>query len=193
MKSTPGMGVALLVCALVGCDSGGDSGDGMIAGLFSGSVSVDTGFSAPVNGDLVVAWGVFTGSPDYVFLSTGGEVDAVGFSIMLPDVLQDEAINSFGVSVGEFAAFSMGSAPDAGVLENGAPISSPVGGSDHALIYKTANADDTVIDWTGAFPVGYSCGLVLRGTATFDSFVPVSCDEVTVRIGAEDTFGFNWF
>jgi hypothetical protein len=49
--------------------------------------------------------------------------------------------------------------------------------------------------WALDFPVGYSCGELVPAPAgeTFDSFRPIPCSEVEIRIDRPDALDFgNW-
>lgn len=170
------------------------SEDGSTVGI-SGSYTVDAGYSVPLNGDLAVLWTVSSASPDYLYISPGQFIDDTRYSLSLPERLEPEAINSYGVAVGLVAIFSQASGPAAGVVEDIGEDGLLGFSENHAIIYRAPDANQQIIEWAGDFPVGYSCGRIERVAdgLGFDSFVPASCSEMSVRIGDLDTFeGMNW-
>lgn len=181
---------AVLCCAmLTGCSSDNDASSSNSYDI-TGAFSVDAGYSVPVNGEISVIWQISSASPDYTYVSPGVIRDTA-FAVELPIALQQEAVNSYGVAVGVMTVFPAGAAPAPGVVSADVELNTPAGISEnHAVIYKTADANDEILGWSSEFSTGYSCGLVQRAENdnSFDSFTPVSCNEVIIRVGDIDTF-----
>lgn len=173
-----------------------------------GLVVADEGVVSPGSADLVVAWTVSSGSPDYEYIAGTGSLTAEGFDVDVSAPVPDEALNQydgFGLGVGLIVAFNAGDAPAQGRLSGDAEdgfYDLITGASPrYALIYRDGEDSEfpfepeEEFEWPLDFPQGLSCG---RGVpapdgATFDSFEPVSCDLLELRFGDVDEFEFvNW-
>lgn len=182
----------LLLTSLLafGCEQSGSIGaDGLVAAI---TRSVD-GSTPPSTGDAVVLWTISSGSPDYEYVAGRGSLTSTGFEVALPSAMPDEALNSYGVGVGIVLAFAEAGAPADGRVPDAFDETSVIGATpNYAIIYVAPDADNT-LEWANQFPTGFSCGVGVEGSGTFDSFEPVSCDLVELEIGDVSSFDFvNW-
>jgi len=181
--------------ALVGCQTDGSIGaDGLVSGL----TAVDEGATRPAAADLMVVWTVNSGSPDYNYIAGRGQLTDAGFEVELPSPMPAEAVNSYGVGVGVVVAMTPGGALPDGRLSDSLDPAVLVGAAPrYAIIYRdpAATVSSGEGDWMNLFPVGFSCGVGVAAppSETFDSYTPVACDTMELRIGDVSTFDFvNW-
>lgn len=172
-----------------------DAGPGL-EGVISGIVTVDDGAVPPEMGETVFYW-VVTSGDDYAYVNGLGEFTNTRFEIALPSPMPPDAVNSYGVGVGMVFAMMPDTAPAEGRITRGSPfIFNVVGATPRfALIYRAPDADVAIIPWIRAFPIGFSCGEGVPAPAgiTFDTFTPVDCEQVELRLGDLDAFDFvNW-
>jgi hypothetical protein len=179
---------------------GGTGGAGGIGGAGGGGGSAPfDGVSGPITdivpaaADVMVAWVVSAGSPDYVYNFGDGSISGatfmVGFATDPPPV---EALNNGVLGVGVIVLLPPGTKPPAGqIMDWDAIEESILGASDsHAVIYRTSGANQ---GWPTNFPLGYSCGICVPMGMGFDDFEPVACDQVEVTGGPESSLDFcNW-
>lgn len=189
-----------LLCSLLtfGCTSGGSIGT---SGSVTGAVTT-TDTSTATEGELAMVWLVSSGSPDHAYITGGGSFTATGFELTLPDPLPLDAQNQYGtvrLGVGIITAHEVGMAPPVGRDETDEePPLGLIGASERfSVIYRDGAlpADAGSLGWIDAFPQGYSCGRGVPAAEgeTFDSFEPVDCDLVEVKLGDVSTFDFvNW-
>lgn len=196
----------LLSLFTLGCTSGGSIGaDGRVSGIVA---SAEPEAALPPPGEIGVYWSVSSGSPDYGYFAGAGAFSPAGFELRLADPLPIEAQNDYGrgarLGVGTVFAFREGAAPAVGRDTTDAEDPSELGvlgaADRFAIIYR---AGEFPLDGSGAshwaadFPEGYSCGRGVEATAgeTFDSFEPVDCDLVELKMGDVDSDAFdfvNW-
>ena len=184
----------LLLTSLLalGCEESGSIGTD---GLISAVTSTADGSAPPTSGDTIVVWTISSGSPDYEYVAGRGSLTSTGFEIGLPSTMPAEGVNSYGVGVGIVVAFEAGAALEDGHVSSGFAFDSAgvIGATpNYAIIYVAPDASGAP-EWAGEFPTGFSCGVGVEGSGSFDSFEPVSCDLVELRIGDLRTFDFvNW-
>ncbi|MFK7999267.1 MAG: hypothetical protein AB8H86_06700 [Polyangiales bacterium] len=175
-----------------GCQQDGSIGtDGVIAGLNR----TDPGATLPTGGEIAVVWSVTSGSPDYSYVAGRGSLSATGFELTLPSEMPAEAVNSYGVGVGIIAAWPEGAPADGRVsdeAEDGLQVGVIGATERHAIIYVAPDASGE-LEWSSEFPAGFSCGVGVDSESGFDTFEPISCDLVELRIGNLADFDFvNW-
>ncbi|MEJ7727602.1 MAG: hypothetical protein WKG00_00125 [Polyangiaceae bacterium] len=180
--------------------NGGAGGAGGMGGAGGGGGSAPfDGVSGPITdvvpaaADVMVAWVVSSGSPDYVYSFGDGSISGATFVAgFATDPPPDEALNNGLLGVGVILLVPPGTKPAAGKIMNWNDIEdSLLGASDsHAVIYRASGA---VQGWPTSFPLGYSCGVCVPMGMGFDDFEPVSCDQVEVTGGPESSLDFcNW-
>src|SRR5438128_413220 len=112
------LGLAVLVCAAIGCgDDGGGGGGGNPDARDQLDVAIDTpatidgpagsftvagtvAAGGPATGVTVVLWQVTSGSPDYTWKYGMGSATGTMFMVTLDMVPPPQAINSYGIGVG---------------------------------------------------------------------------------------------
>lgn len=182
----------VLTLLSVGCQQDGSiGGDGVIAGL----TQTDPGTTPTAAGETAIVWSVSSGSPDYDYIAGQGTLSSTGFEISLPTAMPAAAVNSYGVGIGVIAAWADNAPPDGRISdeESDAFESRIIGATErHAIIYIAPDAVDE-LGWTTAFPDGFSCGVGVAAESGFDSYEPIDCDLMQLRIGNLDDFDFvNW-
>ncbi|MFT5355973.1 MAG: hypothetical protein ACI9KE_003194 [Polyangiales bacterium] len=174
----------------LGCEQDGSIGaDDLIAAI----TRTDDGSQPPTSGDAVILWTISSGSPDYEYIAGRGSLTSTGFEVTLPASMPAEALNSYGIGVGIVLAFDTGMALEDGRVPDTFEESTVIGATpNYAIIYVAPDAGEGP-DWANDFPTGFSCGVGVEGTGTFDSFEPVRCDLVELQIGDVESFDFvNW-
>lgn len=162
-----------------------------------GDVTVEGGAMAPAAGFYGVhtIWQISSGSPDYLYVFGSGEAEIKAtnstFSMSFLTPPPAEALNSYGVGVGLLMGLfdpTMPLAPGVGMFSDevsDAPgIVTEAAADRFGIIYIAPDADKTALGWTANFPDGYSCGRGVDAVVAddFDTFEPVSCDTVVLRI-----------
>lgn len=204
---------AVLVAVLSACGSDDPGSSSVSANAMSLALKLDK--APPSASDAVVVWSVSSGSPDYAYLWGKAAVNDTTSRLELKTRPPAEAINSYGLGVGIVVIAPRSDQlhegkqtdPDEGVLGQAFAAS-----ERHAIIYvdheraeawiamKTAGATPDEVKrahehWLFDFPNGYACGEGRDAPAgeTFDSYVPVDCDELKIRSGSLDDLEFpNW-
>jgi hypothetical protein len=179
--------------------AGGSGGDGSGGAGGDGGSAPFTGASGPITGvvpaaaDVMVAWVVSAGSPDYSYNfgdgSIAGATFMVGFDTDPPPA---DALNNGTLGVGIVVLVQAGMKPPPGEIVDFDGLEAiTLGASEsHAIIYRTSAAN---MGWPATFPLGYSCGVCVPANMGFDSFEPVSCDQVEVVGGTFQSLDFcNW-
>lgn len=195
--------LAALALIQVGCEGGdgdggntadaGGSSEGIDAGEPTNGFTVAggiTGTPIPPSSDITVGWMVSSGSPDYIYITGAGQSVADTFSVTVPESLTSEAVNSYGVGVGFVVLIDEGGEISTGVLAEEDDSLILGISQNHAIIWIDEASSGP--GWSEAFPVGYSCGVCVPADKgeSFDSFVPVSCDEVLISTPFEGVC--NW-
>ena len=111
MKHQKTISASLILLFAAACSSGSDPTISQPDNLLTGSYTVDSGYSVPIDGEIGLFWEVSSGSPDYSYVTLGNFINDRGFSLPLPETLQEEAINSYGVAIGFVGAFAPGTGP----------------------------------------------------------------------------------
>lgn len=188
------LAIALLsgLALLGGCGGGSE-------GVFEaqGQITAASGKTLPDGAVASVIWSVSSGSPDYAYAYGSGTTTAEGFDVSFAADPPAEALNSYGIGVGIIVAMPAGQGLADGKVSEAAMDTldqTAVGATgQYAIIYKKAGAAG--LDWSGAFPDGYSCakGVPAAAGQTFDSFALVDCAEVVLTVDDLDTIDFtNW-
>lgn len=199
------VGVVVATGLLIGCgDDGGSSIDAPVVvdakvdaqidapidssggGAFSVTGIVGTG--TPANGLTVVLWVVSSGSPDYIYKFGQGTSTGAQFIASFSTVPPAAALNSYGVGVGIVAVLAPGTTIPADGMVDEMVIDGAGYTTDHAIIYKAANAMN--LSWITSFPEGYSCGRCVRASTGFDTFEVTTCATVEVDMTPMDAC--NW-
>ena len=191
------LGLAVLVCAAIGCGDDGGSGGGVDApkqvdatldGMFDGpsgpftlNGTVFTG--GPATGVTVVLWQVTSGSPDYTWKYGEGSSSGTMFMVTLDLVPPAQAINSYGVGVGIVGLLPAGTIIPDGMVTN-QQLQNASFSDRYAIIYKAPNANATLVPWIAPFAAGMSCGRCVDQATGFDTFEPVACPMVQIIQGA---------
>ncbi len=175
-----------------------ESSIGITDGVVSGIVeNPDPGAS----GELRALWLVTSGSADHVYLAGSGAFDEGGFDFELPTPVPSDALNAYGDSrlgVGFIAAWPSGGAPGQPArLSDEAELQDAIGAaSNHAIVYREGSAPfEGTLSWVNEFPEGFSCGRGVPAASDddFDTFEPVACDQVELRMGDVESFEFpDW-
>jgi len=156
--------------------------DAAIDGPFGGGVFPLTGDvvgEAPVNGIVVVAWIVSSGSPDYVYKFGHGTSTETQYMVSFSGDPPAAALNSYGVGVGILAILAPGTVlPADGMVQdplfNGAKFA-----TDYAVIYR-ATGTTPPVTWMQGFPDGFACGRCVRAASGFDTFEVTQCSGVQI-------------
>ncbi len=148
------------------------------------SLTVDgitTGDAVPANGQIAVAWSVFTGSNDHAYFFGHGTQTAGAFHLPFLAAPPAEALNN-GTGVGLVLLFRADAVlPPDGVYEGDVPAGLLGAAVRHAIIYRAGSADPQTLPWSTAFPEGYSCGSCVDVANGFDTYTPVACGQVDVK------------
>jgi len=175
---------ALLLCFSYACGDEDDVGSGGVS--LSGSI---TGEAPPTAAKVSVVWSVSSGSPDYAYVFGDGDFSGGQFTLNFVEKPPVEALNSYGVGVGFVVLVPDDVEISEGVLDD---ESLPIQGisNDHSVLWIAPAASGP--DWAEDFDTGYGCGACVPAAEgeTFDSFEPVSCDEVVIDTG--DVGVCNW-
>ncbi len=174
-----------LLFAQVACSDGEGIGDGVTgtevaSGVVAGNV-------LPDSADVIVVWQVFTGSPDYTYLFGSGTYSGSSFSVFFEGDPPTEVVNNpgIGVGVGIVALIDPATSLSTGIFPDESLDSIYCVSSQYALIWIEPGAPG--LGWTDAFPVGLSCGVCVPAgpSGGFDSFEPISCDELSIVVPFE--------
>jgi hypothetical protein len=167
----------------------------------SGSISAASGKTVPDAAAVDIVWGVSATSPDYAYAFGHGATTKESFELDLSADPPAEALNGGVLGVGNIVLVPTGKEPKEGKLaeaDQTAIEGSALGAStDYVVIFKkgTGKPDKSTLTWPDKFSEGYSCGKVVRATAgmTFDTFEPVDCATVTIKIDDWKNLNFpNW-
>jgi hypothetical protein len=149
------------------------------------------GSPVPPASKVVVLWGVSSGSPDYTYKFGEGTATGAQYVVSLGEDPPAEAINRYGIGIGLLVLVDAQQTIPEGKLDD-ATIDTFLGLSRrHAVIWRADDAQD--LDWSGAFPRGYSCGRCVDAPEgeIFDSFEPVACTGIEIQVGEIDGV-CNW-
>lgn len=156
---------------------------------------------APANAnDLFVLWDVSSSNPDYAYAWGSGSVREGSISVRLSSRPPVEALNSYGLGVGFLVTVHAGHLPSPGKFDFDALRDEVTGiSAQNAIIYIDRALQDAALEqweqngeverlerardhWMFDFPAGYGCGegRDAPAGAVFDSFVPVSCDQIRI-------------
>lgn len=195
------------------CACGSDDGSGSTPTSLSLATALASAPDQP--SEAVVLWSVTSGQPDYVYVWGRAAVESTFFDLELRGRPPAEALNKYGLGVGVVVIVPRASELPSGKLSDSVePVrENALGATErYALIYvdheqardaidalaptlTAAELDAAQEHWLFDFPPGYGCGVGRdpQSDEYFDSFVPVDCGEVEVRLGPLDTFNFvNW-
>ncbi|WP_437566795.1 hypothetical protein [Sorangium sp. So ce542] len=179
-----------------GGGGGGSAGDGGGGGGTAGFTVTGpiSGDAVPQDTQVIVAWVVSSGSPDYAFSFGDGSVSGVTFTVGFGSAPPSEAINSHGVGVGVVFLLEPGTDVPEGVLDEEVIEAAVVGASPrHAIIWRDPSGPGT--SWSDGFPYGFGCGKCAAAEGeTFDTYEPVDCSEVEVQATSDfESLEFcNW-
>ena len=140
MKHQKTISASLILLFAAACSSGSDPTISQPDNLLTGSCTVDSGYSVPIDGEIGLFWEVSSGSPDYSYVTLGNFINDRGFSLPLPETLQEEAINSYGVAIGFVGAFAPGTGLSAGRQDRDAEFDGLIFGfaDNFAIIYQSS-------------------------------------------------------
>lgn len=158
------------------------------AGVFGFNGIVGTG--APATGRTVVMWVVSSGSPDYIYKFGEGTSSGAQFVVSFSANPPAAALNSYGIGVGIVALLAPGTAVPADGMVDEMVLDGAGYTPLHAVIYKDATANPSIVPWIAPFPQGYSCGRCVEATTGFDSFEPTTC--TTVEVDMTPANACNW-
>jgi len=157
---------------------------------------ITSGDAVPATGQIVVAWAVFTGSPDVTYIYGKGTQAGPTFHAAMTDVPPAAALNN-GTGVGLVLLFAADATlPPEGVYTgNDAPPGLIGGAVLHSIVYRAPGAGATPLPWATSFPIGYSCGVCVEAQTGFDSFAPTDCGQVDVKapMDLSTLHGCNFF
>lgn len=192
------LGLAVLVCAAIGCGDDG-AGGGIADAKDQLDVAIDTpstdgppgtftvngtvASGGPASGVTVVLWQVTSGSPDYTWKYGEGSSSGTMFMVTLDLVPPAQAINSYGVGVGIVGLMPAGTSIPDGMVTN-AQLAGANFSDRYAIIYKAPNANASLVPWIAPFANGLSCGRCVDQATGFDTFEPVACPMVQIILGA---------
>jgi hypothetical protein len=148
----------------------------------------------PETAKAVVVWSVSSGTPDYGYIYGEGTATRGGFSVAFDAPPPPEAVNSYGVAVGELVLVPSSFEVPKGKITSSEQIELLGISTRHAVIWKAGSPER--INWMQKFPDGFACGQckAATGEETFDSYEPVSCSEIEIETATDlDTLeGCNW-
>lgn len=171
----------------------GGSGTGTDMIQVNGSLVPGAGKVVPAEADVLVAWTVSSGSPDYLYGYGTGQSMGDKFVLSLNQAPPSQALNSYGIGVGIVMLFPKGMLPPEGVLTDPQFATSIGAAGQYAIIYKTNAAP--AMTWFVDFNEGYSCGKGAppKPGSNFESFAPVDCAQVTITVDDINNIQFvNW-
>lgn len=162
----------------------------------SGKVTPAQGKTAPDSAAVQTVWGVSIGSPDYTYAFGEGTSSAATFDVSYAADPPDEALNA-GLGVGVLLLVPTGDKVADGKIadENGLESKVIGGATAQVVIFKKAGADASKMpEWAKKFGDGYACGKTVPATgAGFDTFEPVDCKEVEIKVDDLKNLKFpNW-
>lgn len=176
---------ALAGCAPESVIGANDSLSGMTAAIPEGDAAT---------GAVHVVWSVTSGSPDYMYGSGSGTYSDTGFELELPESLPAEATNN-GIGVGVIVALDASVTFPEGRIDSEAEFPFHGATPRHAIIYRAPGVSVEGLGWASDFPEGFSCGVGVDAPedSTFDTFAPIACDLIELRIGNVEEMDFvNW-
>lgn len=196
-------GVSLAAClVLVGLSACASETEGGSTASAAGLSLQSTLPAAPAEAsEVLVAWNVSSGPEDYAYIWGRAAVTDDSFKLNLPNPPPAEAINSYGLGVGLLVVMPVAAGvPDGRQSESDEDKFEQVTGASerHAIIYVdreraeaeiSAASPDEVAEarehWLFDFEAGYSCGVGKEAAPgeTFDSYQPIGCDAVQIRMG----------
>lgn len=186
---------SLAAClVLVGLSACASEIEGGSSASSTGLSLQDTLPAAPtVASEVLVAWNVSSGPDDYAYIWGRADVLDGSFELDLPSPPPAEAMNSYGLGVGLLVVM-----PTAAGIADGRQSESEedkfeevTGASErHAIIYvdrerAAAEISEAREHWLFDFETGYGCGVGKEAAPgeTFDSYQPIGCDAVQIRMG----------
>ena len=165
--------------------------------MVSGHLVAEQGHTLPPRAVVRIVWEVTSGSPDFVVVTGSGESVGGTFRIVLDAPPPVEALNGGLLGVGFLLLLPPDTAAPAGRLDNDGwndLQTRALGGAAHfGLIYRRPECPAR--EWIGRFPEGYGCGTGAPPAEgrRFETFVPASCEGVTITVDAFDNISFvNW-
>lgn len=146
-------------------------------------------------GPVIAAWLVDGMGNDYTYkFGDGTSADGATFTMTLADLPMMARTTGPNVDVG--GAFLVLLPPGTVVPDGVVAGEPPVVGlsARHAIIYRGASDTGTLVPWTAAFPVGYSCGVCVDSTTGgFDSWAPTDCTTLVIDTSAPSAIDIcNW-
>ena len=205
-------GLLVAAVSLLGaCGADASSADGVASGSeLRFAATLDPTPEASV---VQVVWTVSSGSPDYVYVWGRAVVEGDRYVLALPTRPPDEAMNSYGLGVGQLALVPQSAMLPEGRLQDRDALNVITGVTpQHAIIYVDVARAQAAIDeqadqlspeklqqareaWFFDFDPGYSCGegRPASGDEVFDTFAPVDCSEIEMVQGdLSNVRSTNW-
>jgi len=161
---------------------------------FSGKISEEKGASESLsaNVEIKLFWNIFYDRKILGYIFGQGKEQDGRFSVQLTGSLPNEALNQpkespFGLAY--IYMYSKDKGPREGKVNKVDWPEIPLGLSEtHVFVYKspTATRGKFGQQMLRNFPIGYSCGEVIKAdpsdrTAVLDSLKPVPCEQVVIR------------
>jgi len=152
-----------------------------------------TGGQVPDGSPLQVLWVVSAGSPDYAMVFGEGETRGSTFRVQLPGPPPIDALNAgqFGVGVVMLVSERL----PQGRLSDSSALDRHVRGLADRFGIIFVRQHHPRVPWLQHFENGYGCGHGVPAAEgqTFDTFAPVDCGSLLLRLGTMDALDpVNW-
>ncbi len=176
--------LSLSLPLFVGCDSPTKIEDNSESVNITGTIENVKDVALTDSMNVYVFWDVKSGAPDYTYIWGKGEIDKskMTFKISLTTKPPAEALNNNSFGVGLIAIIDDNELQN-GILPKDYPSEKLIGVAGwYAIIYKSNENSDSLLQWIKGFKKGYNVGVGVKGDGIFDGFAPTDNNAVKIII-----------